>query len=102
MPYNVRVEEPQFEWDLNKEATNLAKHGIDFVDASAIFEDPRYLEEETTRPEHGEARLKGTGIALGKVYAVIFTYRHNRRRIISARRARLDEQRKYHQGSSTR
>ena len=95
------MDEPQFEWDPNKEATNLAKHGIDFVDASEIFEDPQYLEEESTRPMHGEERYKGIGTTLGKVYAVIFTYRQNRRRIISARKARPDERRKYDQGSST-
>jgi uncharacterized DUF497 family protein len=96
------VDEPQFEWDPYKEATNLAKHGIDFVDASEVFDDPQYLEEESTRHEAGEVRLKGIGTALGKVYAVIFTYRQDRRRIISARRVRPDEQRRYDQGSSTR
>ena len=94
------MDEPQFEWDPKKEVTNLAKHGIDFVDASGVFEDPRCLEEESTRPEDGEERFKGIGTTLGNVYAVIFTYRQHRRRIISARRARPDERRKYDQGSS--
>jgi uncharacterized protein len=88
------VDEPLYEWDPKKEATNLSKQGIDFVDASSVFDDPHYLEEESTRPEDNEARLKGVGTALGKIYAVEFTYRENRRRIISARRARADEQRK--------
>ncbi|WP_414710274.1 BrnT family toxin [Pseudorhodoplanes sp.] len=31
-----------FEWDESKRQTNIAKHGIDFVDAVAVFDDPRH------------------------------------------------------------
>ena len=33
----------EFEWDANKSRANLAKHGITFEDAVAVFDDPRVL-----------------------------------------------------------
>jgi uncharacterized DUF497 family protein len=33
----------EFEWDRARAAINLAKHGIDFDDTIAVFDDPRML-----------------------------------------------------------
>jgi uncharacterized DUF497 family protein len=93
------VEESPFEWDPEKAETNQAKHNIGFLGATAVFDDPFYLEEDSTRPGDGEVRLKAIGAVQGEVIAVIFTYRQHRRQIISARRARRNERRKYDQGS---
>jgi len=38
-----------FEWDDNKRKYNLEKHGIDFIDAIEIFEDPNRIEFENIR-----------------------------------------------------
>ncbi len=91
----------RFEWDEAKDAANDAKHGIRFVDAATVFSDPRYLKEDSSRPEHGEERRKAIGTVSGRVIAVIFTYRHERLRIISARRARPDERAHYDQSKPT-
>lgn len=92
------VDADRFEWDINKEAANEAKHGISFLDAANVFFDPLYLEEDSSRPEHGETRFKAIGTVSGRLIAVIFTYRQHRRRIISARRSRPDERQRYDQG----
>lgn len=90
-----------FEWDLVKEAANRQKHGISFLDAMAVFDDPHRLEEDTTRPEHGEDRRKAIGRMGLVLVTVIFTDRQGRRRLISARRARRDERARYDQGAAT-
>jgi len=92
----------EFEWDQSKNERNVDKHRISFQDAIFVFTDPRHLEFDTSRPEHGEQRSKVIGIVGPFVIAVIFTTRGDRRRIISARRARTDERRAYDQGAARR
>ena len=89
-----------FEWDRDKAITNREKHQIGFRDATLVFLDDRRTDEETTRPEHGEERRKTTGMVQGDLMTVIYTVRANHRRIISARRVRTDERRKYDQGQA--
>jgi uncharacterized DUF497 family protein len=86
----------QFEWDDDKDANNAQKHGISFVDAVTVFDDPFHLEEDSSRPEHGEERRKAIGIAGAYFVTVIYTDRDKKRRIISARRARRSERAQYH------
>jgi uncharacterized DUF497 family protein len=90
----------EFEWDPAKDAANLAKHGIGFDDAVIVFADPLHVVEDSTKPEHGERRSKAIGVAAGEVIAVIFTERSDKRRIISARKARRDERARYGRGTS--
>ena len=86
-----------FDWDIEKAAANLRKHEISFVAATAVFDDPNRIEEDSTKPEHGEVRMKAIGMVEGElIVAVIFTDREQRRRIISARRARKNEKEKYY------
>lgn len=49
-----------FEWDEAKRQANIFKHGIDFVDAIAIFAG-RFIETEDQRRDYGERRLVATG-----------------------------------------
>lgn len=93
------VDAGRFEWDANKDSANHEKHGITFLEAITVFLDPRLFEEDSTRPEHGEERRKAVGNVRGRLVAVIFTLREDRRRIISARRARPDERKRYDQSS---
>jgi uncharacterized protein len=81
----------RFEWDVVMEAINERKHGISFVDAATVFDDPFHLVEDSTKPEHGEERRKAIGVVGEYIIAVIYTDRQDRRRIISARRARTNE-----------
>ena len=90
-----------FEWDPAKASTNEEKHGISFLDAVAVFDDPDHLEEDSTRPEHGEERRRAIGMMGSTVVTVVYTDRQERRRIISARRASRNEQRRYDQGKAT-
>mgnify|MGYP000270539681 CR=1 FL=1 len=48
----------QYEWDENKKEVNIEKHGIDFSTAIAVFDDPNRLEEDSTKPEYNEVRIK--------------------------------------------
>jgi uncharacterized protein len=91
----------RFDWDSVKETTNERKHGVTFVGATAIFDDPNRIEEEVTRPEYGERRFKAVGRAGPAILAVIYTDREQRRRIISARRASKHEREQYRQSAET-
>ena len=86
----------EFEWDQDKAAANLTKHGIDFVEASTIFGDP--LEVTIPDPGHseGEARFLSLGrSATGQLLVVAYTEREGRIRIIHARVAEPNERRAY-------
>ncbi len=89
-----------FEWDDIKEAANVGKHGIRFDEAATVFDDPNVYVEDATRAEFGERRWKAIGSVGPALVAVIFTVRGDRRRIISARRAKRDERRSYDQGAT--
>lgn len=86
----------QFEWDENKNASNLKKHGISFEEACEIFNSP-ILTREDKRENYGEARHISYGI-LGDVVvaAVVHTDRNDKIRIISARLANRTERRLYY------
>lgn len=78
-----------FEFDPDKSATNLKKHGIDFLEAQVLWEDAdRLLVPARTQ---GEARYMLVGKMGQKHWSAIFTYRGEAIRIISVRRARKEE-----------
>lgn len=82
-----------FEWDETKRMLNLDKHGIDFVDAVAIFHDPNRIELETVR--HGEIRYQAIASVNNIVLLIVYTIRNKVKRIISARRASKNERKAY-------
>ena len=75
-----------FEWDDAKRVSNLAKHGIDFVLAARIFEGP-VLERVDDRAVYRESRFIALGRVVDACFVVVFTWRGNRRRLISAWKA---------------
>jgi len=83
-----------FEWDDTKRQANVVKHGIDFVDAVEVFDDPKQF---TYRSPHrsSEERFVSIGVTRGKLIAVVFTQRREKIRIISARPARRIEREQY-------
>ncbi len=87
-----------FEWNEEKRQVNLDRHGIDFEDALAIWEGP-VLEVPSPQLEHGEARILATGLAEGRLITVVFTWRGENRRIISARHARKNERENYNKAT---
>jgi uncharacterized protein len=85
---------PDFEWDPEKEAFNVRKHGIDFTTASLIW-DGFVSERPDDRRDYGEARFAAFGVTENRVIAVVYTPRGTVRRIISARIADRRERRLY-------
>ena len=83
-----------FEWDEEKRESNPAKHGVDFVRAIRIFDSALY-EMIDTRKDYRETRIRCLGEIDGRVYSVVFTWREDNRRIISARKANGREERTY-------
>jgi uncharacterized DUF497 family protein len=81
-----------FEWDDDKSKANLFKHGIDFDDASEIFYGPIVLRQSD---RNNEERWVAVGSLEERLIAVVFTRRADFFRIISARRARKNEEREY-------
>jgi len=85
-----------FEWDENKSASNLEKHGISFDEAVRVFEGV-YLSHIDPRENYGEVREITTGIiAETVVTVVVHTDRDEAIRIISARKANRRERNEYH------
>jgi uncharacterized protein len=83
-----------FEWDEEKTAATLAARGFDFAFASRIF-DGEVLRRPDLRRDYGEPRWVAIGEVAGETLAVVYTYRGDRVRIISARRANRRERRAY-------
>jgi uncharacterized DUF497 family protein len=89
----------EFEWDPDKAARNLAKHGVSFGEAATVFGDP--LAITFADPDHssGEDRFLTFGHSTeGHLLVVSHTDREDRTRIISARRATRKERKVYEQG----
>ena len=81
-------------WDETKRQRNLAKHGIDFVGAEAIFDDFMLVFEDD-REAYGEPRYFALGIKSGRVVALVYTERDALVRIISLRKATTHETQRY-------
>jgi uncharacterized DUF497 family protein len=86
-----------YEWDPKKAASNLRKHGVDFADAVTALEDESALTINDDDPE--EERFATIGMdALVRVLVVVYTWRGENVRIISARNATPAERRQYQEG----
>lgn len=89
----------EFEWNPDKEQSNVEKHGVDFTEAATVFGDP--LELTIADPDHsvGESRFLNMGLSsLNRILVVSYTERENRIRIVSARVAAPKERRQYESG----
>ena len=83
------------EFDPDKAASNMEKHGVSFAEAEPVLYDPQALTHEDDDAE-GEQRMVTLGLgALGRVLAVVWVERAGAIRIISARKATRNEQRAY-------
>jgi len=85
-------------WDPDKAKTNCEKHGVWFSDAEPVLFDPYALTIEDEREEE-EDRFVTIGLdALGRILVVVYTYRADTIRMISARKATRAEARGYEEG----
>ncbi|OIP69549.1 MAG: hypothetical protein AUK48_14540 [Oscillatoriales cyanobacterium CG2_30_44_21] len=84
----------KYQWDKNKAASNLQKHGIEFADAVAVFSDDLAITIPDNRFD--EDRFVSIGVdAFGRVLVVVFTWRGEDIRLISARLAECLERKQY-------
>jgi uncharacterized protein len=83
-----------FEWDPDKAHRNLEKHGISFADAVEVLSDPYALTIEDRISE--EQRHITLGLdAIGRILVIVYTWRGETIRIISARKATARERAQY-------
>ena len=83
-----------YEWDETKAQTNRRDHGIDFADAATVFEDDVALTASDDASH--EERFVTLGMdAVGRLLVVVYTWRGDLIRIISARKATRTERRYY-------
>lgn len=85
----------QFEWDDEKEQSNVEKHGVDFDTAVKVFFDPDRIEYYDKSHSTDEDRFITIGFA-GKILFVVYTERKENVRLISARLATNSERGRYY------
>ena len=78
-----------FEYDERKSQVNLTKHGIDFVEAQALWNDPYLMEIPAKTTD--EERFLVIGKIREKHWSAVVTPRDGNIRIISVRRSRTEE-----------
>ena len=86
-----------YQWDRDKAIANLCKHEIDFADAVSVFSDDLAITMVDERFD--EERLITIGVdAFGRILVVVFTWRDDDIRLISARKATRQERTQYEAG----
>ena len=78
-----------FEFDAAKSEFNRTKHGIDFVEAQGLWNDPMLLEIPARTDD--ESRYLLIGLMGDKHWSAVITYRGENIRLISVRRSRIEE-----------
>jgi len=89
----------KFEWDDNKDTTNLQKHGVSFDEAKTVFDDPLYVDFYDPDHSYDEYRYIIVGQSQkGRLLIVSYTERVNVIRLISAREVTRGERKTYEEG----
>ncbi len=86
----------EFIWDENKRKSNLVDHGIDFKDLKIAFQNP-LIARLDLRFEYGEERWIAYGIFYSVVVVMVYIKSGSKIRLISARRATKNEQKRYYE-----
>jgi uncharacterized protein len=90
------VDDLDFEWDPDKARTNVIELGRpSFEQGAYVFEDPDCIEGSTSDPAGLEERFFTIGVVDLETLFVVYTWRGLRRRLISVRKASLDERQAY-------
>jgi len=85
-------------WDPKKAQANFRKHGVRFSDAEAVLMDPHAITRDDPTSDE-ERRFVSLGLdAVGRIVVVVYTYRDQAVRLISARPATANERRQYEKG----
>ena len=84
------------EWDPRKDEANFRKHGVRFAEAEPVFVDDFAITNTDDESSLHEQRFVSIGMGVkGRVLVVVYCYRGNKIRIISARPAVAPERRQY-------
>ena len=94
MDKNFELQGIEFEWDVEKYAVNLWKHNVKFEEAAEVFFDPENRFGEASVEDEYREYVIGYSLS-NRVLLVVFVEREVRTRIISARRATLQERKEY-------
>jgi uncharacterized DUF497 family protein len=90
----------QIERDTDKDAANIARHGVALALGAKIFDDLEVLIVPTIRERDREERYKTIGLIGDKLWTAIHVHRGDVVRFLSVRRSNSSEQRSYHSYSS--
>ncbi len=86
-----------FEWDEDKAAANIRKHGISFETAGRVFQDDSLIEIFDSLHSDDENRMLAIGL-VDEILSVVYTERHEQTiRLISARKATKKERSMYYE-----
>jgi uncharacterized DUF497 family protein len=86
----------EFEWDAEKAAGNLRKHGVSFEEAASVFNDAQATAYEDPDHSTGEKRCLTIGAsAQGRLLIIAYADRSERIRIINARKVTTRERELY-------
>lgn len=86
----------EFEWDENKAARNLTRHGVSFDEAKTVFDDPLFVDYYDPDHSYDEHRFIIIGESQqGRLLIVSYTERGNVTRLISAREVTPKERQTY-------
>lgn len=85
-----------FEWDPWKAEANFKKHQVRFAEALAVFDDDNAITITDDESDPDETRFVSMGMgAKSRVLVVVYSYRSQNIRIISARIAETHERSQY-------
>lgn len=91
----------EFQWDADKAAQNLRKHGVPFSVAARVLFDPFRVEVYDGREDYGEDRWATIGHVAPALLYVVYTVRDEETiRLISARKANEQERKQYSQANA--
>ena len=89
-----RLQDIEFEWDVNKARSNVKKHGVTFDEAAEVFLDPFYQAGDATVDDEKREFIIGYSLT-PRLLLVVHTQRGKRTRIVSVRPATRHERKKY-------
>ena len=84
-----------FEWDEAKRRENLAKHRVEFADAATAFEDDNTITLPDEESDAEDRFVMMAMDALGRILVIVYTWRGDTIRLISARKATPRERKNY-------
>ena len=84
-----------FEWDESKRRQNLATHRIEFADAVTAFDDENALTLPDEKSDEEDRFVTMAMDALGRVLVIVYTWRDDTIRLMSARKALPHERNSY-------